>query len=272
MGTRLTSRRCDIAPQRRVKPKARAPRRGSITVDTPRTTTTDHRPGGRATTGGLIANRLDTQTASSQVRRPCADESVCKPGPVQGSVAGLPCAAIHLRLPLPTASSGLPVSSGGPPSNAHAGPTRTPDPLDLAPGGVCIAAPVTWDAGGLLHHRFTLAPSAVSGREAVCSLLHCPAGHPGWVLPTTLPCGARTFLDDPGPRTVPPRPPDRLIRPPRLRGSGTAVETAARDGSVTPWGHNHDNQVPPEVLPRTRPAAYRGGVPNEARNDRLTDN
>ncbi len=29
-------------------------------------------------------------------------------------------ATIHLRLPLPTASSGLPVRSGGPPSNAHA--------------------------------------------------------------------------------------------------------------------------------------------------------
>ena len=96
--------------------------------------------------------------ASSQVRPSCADESVCKPGPVQGSVAGLPCAAIPLRLPLPTASSGLPVSSGGPPSNAHAGPTRTPIRLDLASGGVCIATPVTWGAGGLLHHRFTLTP------------------------------------------------------------------------------------------------------------------
>ena len=30
-------------------------------------------------------------------------------------------------------------------------------PLDLAPGGVYRAAPVTRNAGGLLHHRFTLA-------------------------------------------------------------------------------------------------------------------
>ena len=30
---------------------------------------------------------------------------------------------------------------------------------------------------------------------AVCFLWHFPAGYPGWVLPTTLPCGARTFLD-----------------------------------------------------------------------------
>src|SRR3954467_4308942 len=45
-----------------------------------------------------------------------ADESACKPGSVP---RGVPRAtAIPLRLPLPTASSGLPGSSGGPPSNA----------------------------------------------------------------------------------------------------------------------------------------------------------
>ncbi len=32
-------------------------------------------------------------------------------------------------------------------------------------------------------------------RRAVCSLWHWPAGHPEWALPTTLPCGARTFLE-----------------------------------------------------------------------------
>ena len=100
----------------------------------------------------------DWRMVPPRIRPSCADESVCKPGPVQGSVTGLPCATIPLRLPLPTASSGLPVNSGGPPSNVHAGPTRTPVPLDLAPGGVCIATPVTWGAGGLLHHRFTLTP------------------------------------------------------------------------------------------------------------------
>src|SRR3712207_6584295 len=81
----------------------------------------------------------------------------------------------------------------------RAGSPRTPAqdggatavPLDLAPGGVYRAAPVTRCAGGLLHHRFTL----TSGEPpAVCSLWHCPAGHPGSPLATTLPCGARTFL------------------------------------------------------------------------------
>ena len=44
--------------------------------------------------------------------------------------------------------------------------------------------------------------------EAVCFLWHCPAGHPGSVLPTTLPCGARTFLT--ARRAA--RPPGRLAR------------------------------------------------------------
>jgi len=31
-------------------------------------------------------------------------------------------------------------------------------------------------------------------RAAVSSLWHCPWGRPPWALPSTLPCGARTFL------------------------------------------------------------------------------
>src|SRR6266545_7329281 len=64
--------------------------------------------------------------------------------------------------------------------------------LDLAPGGVYRATTVTRRAGGLLQLRVTL---TAAGAAAVCSLWHCPAGCPGWVLPTTSPCGARTFLD-----------------------------------------------------------------------------
>ncbi len=62
----------------------------------------------------------------------------------------------------------------------------------LAPDGVCLAAAVTCGAGGLLPHPFTLASGMP---EAVCSLWHFPAGHPGWPLATVLLCGARTFLD-----------------------------------------------------------------------------
>src|SRR3954470_7118444 len=38
---------------------------------------------------------------------------------------------------------------------------------DLAPGGVYLAAPVTWGAGGLLHHRFTLTGPKAGGLLSV---------------------------------------------------------------------------------------------------------
>ena len=69
---------------------------------------------------------------------------------------------------------------------------QPPSLLGLAPGGVCQAATVARGAGGLLHHRFTLAGDH---SPAVFSLLHFPSGHPAWELPSTLPCGVRTFLD-----------------------------------------------------------------------------
>jgi hypothetical protein len=55
------------------------------------------------------------------------------------------------------------------------------------------------------------------GRRAVCFLWHCPAGHPGSTLSTTLPCGARTFLT--GPRG-PARPPGRLTHTENTAGKG----------------------------------------------------
>src|SRR5204862_5690266 len=70
--------------------------------------------------------------------------------------------------------------------------------LGLAPGGVCQASRVAPAAGALLPHRFTLtAPAVRRGlvpAAAVCFLLHFPGpcGRSG--LPTTLSCGARTFL------------------------------------------------------------------------------
>src|SRR3954453_21028801 len=138
--------------------------------------------------------------------RPMRDEPACRPGSVSAHLAVPRSATIHLGLPSPAASCGLPASSGGPPSNARARDRVAPVPLlDLAPGGGYRAPPVTRRAGGLLHHRFTL--TALLGRTAVCFLWHCPAGHPGWVLPTASPCGARTFLDG----VAPPRPPGRLI-------------------------------------------------------------
>jgi len=113
---------------------------------------------------------------------------------------------------------------------------------DLAPGGVYLAAPVTWGAGGLLHHRFTL---TAPGGAAVCFLWHCPAGLPGWALPTTLPCGARTFLDASlscGRRR------DRPASP--SRGSKrTAARAAAapRCGMSAGWSSTHARSRPRRV-------------------------
>ena len=72
-------------------------------------------------------------------------------------------AVIHLGLPLPAASCGLPASIGRAALNRSRRPaplTAGMGPLDLAPGGVYRAAAVTCGAGGLLHHRFTLTVTA----------------------------------------------------------------------------------------------------------------
>src|SRR5690606_12083230 len=102
-------------------------------------------------------------------------ESACKPDSVEdGHPSGPHVTAGLLR---PTRDS-----IGGPPASL----------LGLAPGGVCRAGPVARSAGGLLLHPFTLA--CARRPSAVCSLLHFPSGHPAWELPSTLPCGVRTFL------------------------------------------------------------------------------
>ena len=114
-------------------------------------------------------------------------EPACRPGSVHPLARG----GGH---PSGTAVAGSLVRStrehrAGRPRSLAQGTTGSP--LDLAPGGVYRAAAVTCGAGGLLHHRFTLTPADAG---AVCFLWHCPAGHPGSALPTTLSCGARTFL------------------------------------------------------------------------------
>jgi hypothetical protein len=154
---------------------------------------------GRGAIDAMFAVALTEQGRNQQLalslrRRSKAQKGVSRPvGRVLCARLRGP-AAIHLGLPLPTASCGLPASIG----RAALERSRRPvscgtSPFDLAPGGVYRAAAVTCGAGGLLHHRFTLTPRC----GAVCFLWHYPAGHPGSALPTTLPCGARTFLTGP---------------------------------------------------------------------------
>ncbi len=131
-------------------------------------------------------------------RTPRAVRRGHKPGLVPPLVARGAAVIIRLGPPLPTGSSGLPRSFG------RAALKRSKS--DLAPGGVCLATPVSRDAGALLPHPFSLTevrrPPVPRRRAtletdpwvAVCSLLHLPSGHPDRALPGTLPCGARTFL------------------------------------------------------------------------------
>lgn len=169
-----------------------------------------------------------------QVRALGADELTCRPGSVLADLTvWWRCAAIHLGPPLPAASCDLPVSSGGPPSNAHAGRSE-PALLILLLVGFTepFRSPRT-----LVVSYTTVSPLPPTGRSrttAVCSLWHCPAGHPGWALPTTLPCGARTFLDAGRPT---PRPPGQLIRAASVRRSRAVPSTSARPRSThaSPW-------------------------------------
>ena len=124
----------------------------------------------------------------------------CKPGSVSRTESDP--TAIHLRSPLPTTSSGLPGSLSGPLSDAsyltllRVGFTKPLESPRTLVGSYSTFSPLPDDRG----------------RRAVCFLWHFPAGHPGSVLPTTLPFGARTFLGDVSVE-APTRPSGQLIRP-----------------------------------------------------------
>ena len=82
---------------------------------------------------------------------------------------------------------------------ARAGSPRTHPVWPCSRWGLPSRAghPARWWSLTPPFHPYRPCPAA---RPAVCSLWHCPAGHPGWALPTTAPCGVRTFLG--GRRTV----------------------------------------------------------------------
>src|SRR5690606_35753631 len=128
-----------------------------------------------------------------------------------------------------TASSDLPAHSGEQPFR--------PEPAcavwSCSGWGLpsCTGHPVHWWALTPPFH-----PCRAPRGEAVCSLWHCPAGHPGWVLPTTLLCGARTFL---GTR--------------RLAAMGHAVARPARPGNTLATGR------PLTAPPAPAPAGCRHG-------------
>ena len=67
--------------------------------------------------------------------------------------------------------------------------------LGLAPNGVYLAAGVTAGAGALLPHRFTLTGTGFPAPGGLLSVA-LSTRHRAWELPSVLPYGVRTFLDD----------------------------------------------------------------------------
>src|SRR5579863_8308538 len=114
---------------------------------------------------------------------------------------------IHLGLPLPAASCGLPASIGRAALERSRGEPQFPFLTLLRVG---FTEPPQSPA--TLVVSYTAVSPLPRSRGAVCFLWHCPAGHPGSVLPTTLPCGARTFLtgQTPGATARPTHPHSRI--------------------------------------------------------------
>ena len=79
-----------------------------------------------STPDSVFAGQAACIVSRVHVRTGGADESACKPDPVPGRLTALRSATIHLGLPSPTGSSGLPAGSDGPPSNACAAARLAP--------------------------------------------------------------------------------------------------------------------------------------------------
>ena len=134
--------------------------------------------------------------------------------------------------------------------------------------------PCHQDRGALLPHLFTLTPPRDPFgplRGAVCFLWHFPWGHPRSALPTTLPCGVRTFLP---PRlaargaTTRPSPAEHILPYPptafnRLaRNSPSQAEEGTTEG-LTIW---HQRRSVPAIYFRSHGHAVKTDIPiSEAR-------
>ena len=114
------------------------------------------------------------------------NELIYKPGSVLIAEETI----IHLAYVLLHMSCDLPVNSNEQFSNIHSIAIAC-NFLILLKSGVYIATAITCNAGGLLHHRFTPYQNFFWRFTLCCTV---PAGHPGWMLSTTLLFRARTFL------------------------------------------------------------------------------
>jgi hypothetical protein len=108
----------------------------------------------------------------------CWPEQAYKPDPVlpRGSGGHLSRTSVARRLQRPTRGR------GGPPRRPPIWPCSGWG-LPSQPGH-----PGCWWSLTPPFHPYPWEP------RAVCFLWHCPSSHPAWALPSTLPCGVRTFL------------------------------------------------------------------------------
>ncbi len=97
-------------------------------------------------------------------------------------------AAIPLGRRLPDGSSGLPGGLGRTGSSPPVWPCSGWG-LPSRPGH-----PGRWCALTAPFHPYLCGTPGGVSPSAVCFLWHFPADRPDWVLPSTLPCGVRTFL------------------------------------------------------------------------------
>jgi hypothetical protein len=163
------------------------------------------RPGSSGICAGAFASgAAGTQPLPGPVRRrrgtglggperPVADEPCCTPGSVSGGPRGPPGgghpSGTGVATGLVRSTRGLGRAALGRPRRAV---LRRPL-LTLLRVGFTEPPRSPW---ALVVSYTTVSPLPGAVRPpAVCFLWHFPAGHPGWALPTTLPCGARTFLD-----------------------------------------------------------------------------
>ncbi len=117
----------------------------------------------------------------------CTPDSVPMPESIEGGHPSRP--AVARRLQRPTREIGA----------RRNGRSWTGRPLPVWPcSGWGLPSrpghPGRWCALTAPFHPYLCGDTEVSPSSAVCSLWHFPAGHPDWALPSTLPCGVRTFL------------------------------------------------------------------------------
>ncbi len=151
------------------------------------------------------ARKPPRERPSARARRPPASTGCERAGRTPGSVPPQAAVtAISLGPTLPSASSGLPEDSASSLSVLCLTLLR-------ARFTERIRSP-----GPLVVSYTTVSPLPTSP-PAVCFLWHCLADCSGWVLPTALLCGARTFLGTPGGVT---RPSHRPVRDDESSGHG----------------------------------------------------